>query len=346
MRMRREPETTRSLRFGSSEHWASAPYGWPEVGSISPAQLAIMGLHGYAFLFSGSNDYYERFGEFDASATVDRWEEVLARRQANLGQHCNFVSLFVPSKATCMSDLYPILLPHNETRSSHGMRQRLAGNPAFLFGERLRELSSSILRDSMHPWHYADTHWTQRGAVETFNEVLQAFGLEPLSFSRTEVGSPEPISGDLARLWPGLALLEHTSYRLGMDAPEPTLVFDIASGSSVSSLTGWRVVWSNPDAKVDASLAIVGNSFCSTGRRNDGIAWWAARTFRTVTMIWSPAIPTDLVPALRPDYVLFQHVERFLGEVPQDRFTVEETDSRFLTANASGSGVNKRVFLE
>jgi len=345
MRVLRASDPSTSSRIGSAEHWASAPDGWPAVGSISPAQLAIMGLQGYSFLFAGSNDYYERFGEFDASPTVDQWEALLAARQAKIDRHCNFVSLFVPAKATCMADLYPALLPRAETAAHQGLRQRFADNPRMLFGKRLLELSAPGLRDSMHPWHYADTHWTQRGAAESFSEVLQAFGLPPLQIIRTALTEPDLTIGDLARRWPGRTLLEHTGYRLGLDAPEPTLSFDAASGIPVSALTGWRVVWSNPEACVDASLAIVGNSFCLTGWRNDGMVWWAARTFRTVTMIWSAAMPTDLLESLRPDYVLFQHVERFLGEVPEDRFTVEETDARFSAANTSGNAVDKRVLL-
>jgi len=328
------PQVTSHLaRFGTDHHFATAPNGWPGVGVVSPCRTGIMGREGYAMLFGGSNGYFDQYARQDAQAVATGWAELTTRRHETLGRSCPMVTLFVPNKATCMPDCYPTLLPTTATPIFMKLGALLAPDPSVLFSNCLTEMSRPEQRREQSPWRFADTRWTDHGAAQTCNEILEAFGLPTIEIHRTQIAARRLVA-DLGDRWPGLPIQEFTTVSAHADLPTPTLTFDPGSPLSVTSVTGYRVGWENPDAPIDATLLVVGNSFCATGVEPEQLTWWLARVFRSVSFIWSPAIPTDALKRFKPDYLLFQTVERFLPSIPQDTLTVDQSDRRFVTANS------------
>jgi hypothetical protein len=65
-------------------------------------------------------------------------------------------------------------------------------------------------------------------------------------------------------------------------------------------------------------LLVFGNSVCgSVEARQAVLSGWLARWFAEYRFHWQPAVDWALVEAVRPDILLCQTVERFMGRVPE-----------------------------
>lgn len=318
--------------YSAGGHHVTAPNGWPRIGEISPDRTVIMGRQGFVFLFSGTNNYYEMFGTPRDVPAADAWAELTAQRHRAAGRTSVMRSLFLPNKASCLPDLYPALLPNPEIPLFSQMKSLMRGDRSVLFGNRLAELAAVDHRSAAHPWRFADSHWSPRGAHETFNEVVSSFGLARLPV-RWVAQDSQYVSADLENRWPGRPLREFRDVMPTGDWATPTLAFDSGGGRELTAITGRRLVWENPTPLVDASVLLIGNSFCFLGTDPGQLTWWAARMFRTTTFLHSNAVPADAIAAIRPDFVLFQTVERFVHRVPTDALSLGDLDRTFQLAN-------------
>jgi hypothetical protein len=304
--------------------------GFPPVGTVSSDRVAIFGRQQYAFLFGGSTGYFAMYGRSGDDRVAQGWAELLDRRHRAFAPHGAAVSVVLPNKTTCLADLYPIALPCSELGYSVELRRNLSDRSDVLFCDSLRRLSLPEHRDTHVPWRFIDTHWTPRGARATFEEILAAFGLTVPPANLVEV-EPTYRYGDLSTRWPATPVFEVISTRYEVDLPEPALEFDLLpSGVIPTAVTGRRMVWTNPDAPVDAHLAIIGNSYCGPGTDQDQLSWWFSRTMRKVTFVHTGSIPSDLMQSVKPDLLLFQQVERFLPTFPDDNLCLAEIEQVYI----------------
>lgn len=315
-------------------HFVEAPKGLPRVGEISADRVAIMGRGGHAFLFAGSSGYYGLYGTRDQSEMAEQWLELFQNRQRACRDSCQIVSMVIPNKATCMRDLYPALLPNPETPIFRRLRDLASGDPALLFNRSLLEHSKPESRKRAQPWRYIDTHWTSAAAATAFNELLIAFGLPEVAHRVVPV-EPQLWPADLSSRWSDHPLWETMVAHATCDLPPPACVFDLAQETPGPSVTGRRVVWDNHEAPCEGTLLIVGNSFCYAGTAPEHLTWWAARYFRSVTFLHTADLPVDALSLIRPDFVLFQTVERFLPHLPSDRISVGELEMQYRKSNCT-----------
>lgn len=299
----------------------------PPVGAISSDRLAIWGGKNTAFLFSGSNFYYDSYQTPVVPKSTSTWIEITQNRHAQLSRATPIVSLIVPNKATCLPDLYPLLLQENPTPSFRALRKAFANDPNVVFAESLLEASSPSRRHASSVWSGLDSHWSEFGALVTLNEVLVRFGLAPIEFKYAEQERIR-VGGDLCHRWPPRVKTEWQVLRAETALPAPTDVYDNAAGKPYRN-NGRHTVWTNTDAPIAKRLTIVGNSFSGPGHKSSNLTYWAARYFRRVTFVHSPNIPTDIHDFAETDLLLFQTVERFLPSAPTDRMAAADicTDS-------------------
>ncbi|MDE2179212.1 MAG: hypothetical protein KGJ50_13090, partial [Xanthomonadaceae bacterium] len=164
-----------------------------------------------------------------------------------------------------------------------------------------------------------DTHLTVPAAYRIFSLCLDRLGLGcpfPLDLSvETE------LVGDISDRFFGVPLTE--TYL----APAPAFVATYTGALELVERIddgihhiGTRYAWRNELAPIDLKVVAFGNSFFERGGTARSITWWFQRAFREFHFLWSPELNMDYVRMIKPDIVVCQTIERFLGRLPDDKF--------------------------
>jgi hypothetical protein len=280
------------------------------------------------FLYGGTNDHfasYSRVREQGSNANGQGWANLTAQRHARLSTSVQMLSLFVPNAATCLSDLYPLPLDRVPTPGWEEMRRLLQDDAGAMFCDDLFEASLPANRFESSPWQLTDSHWSDYGSLLVANSILQRLAVDPLEFRWIEC-EPQFIAGDLGSRF-GDTVGMQVVRQIGCDLPTPRCVFDSGDGSLDGASMGRRVEWECQEARIDASMLVVGNSFSGTGLSRNHLVYWFSRLFRRTVFLHAASIPTDVVDSYRPDIVLFQGLERFMRLVPVDDYTAEQCEA-------------------
>ena len=315
---------------------------WPAIGQISRDQVATMGIGGFAFLYQGSNRYYDAYSHPKSLRQAREWAELTDERHRRFANSSvPFISAFVPNKATILGDKYPFLLPDAQTPTWKALSSALASNQSVKFLDIQDPVISGKTWAPETLWRRVDSHWSVFGCVAAVNIILEGLGIAPLV--PPVIDSDSVLWGDLSSRWFGPSLREEhylyvptTQEQLGL--PDPVLEFDSADGVHGGGITGHRVVWVNQEAPYPAHLTVVGNSFAGPGHQPEHMVWWFARLFKKVTFIHSAGIPRDLLDVLHPDILVFQGLERFLHLVPGDGFTMRELEDALAREALANNG--------
>lgn len=311
-----------------------SPELWPQVGRISSDKVATIGLNNFAFLFQGSNQYYDAYAAQRTHERAAQWAELTdARHSQFAASGTQFLSVFVPNKATSLNELYPFLLHTRETPHWTTLKQILRNNSGVLYFDEPEAEFSGRRWTSTTFWQRVGSHWTTVGCLAAVNRILLRLGLDELDPPIVEADIE--FWGDLSSRWSSTQIRErvHLAIPDGVPLPglpEPNVSFD--SGvvqAKVPGVVGRRVTWQNPEARYPARISIIGNSFSGPGERPEHIAWWMSRLFKHVTFIHSNDIPSDLMELERPDVVIFQGLERFFNIVPNDKRSIADLDRAY-----------------
>ena len=290
------------------------------LGDISPDRSVIMGKGQNIFLYSGSNSYYDQYVGLASEDQGFKWAELDVQRRAAMPSHVPMISLYVPNKATCLPDLYPLLLPYVPTSTFATMRRLIGMDSATVFCDALLSASKADNRFAESPWRLVDSHWSEFGCLLTANELLVRLGLSPIKLEKSDC-QPSEQGGDLSHKFGGEALFEIRHLCLLDTEDPPTKTYDSGDSAAYAGHIGRRVTWHNAKAQADMHLLLIGNSFSGMGTKPTELTYWLARRFRQVTFLHSPHIPIDMHEFYRPDMVIFQGLERFLTALPNDTFT-------------------------
>jgi hypothetical protein len=236
--------------------------------------------------------------------------------------------MYVPNKATCLPDLYPLLLNNIPTLSYSRMRSLLCKDPAVLFCDELIEASEPEARYHESPWRLVDSHWSEFGCLIAVNAALRRLGLDSL-VPVVENCEPTLIWGDLSRKFPGDPILEHRKLQLVHDYGTPIKTFDSGENAAYEAHLGRRVSWLNQSSAINLNLLLIGNSFSGAGTKPTEMTYWFSRVFRKVTFLHSQYLPTDVLDFYNPDLIVFQGLERFLPMLPEDKFTANFIEDRY-----------------
>lgn len=301
------------ISFGDSQEsnrWQSIKIGqWPEVGTRSSDEVAILGHSDFMFLLRGSNAYYESYNQTQshAAAQAGEWLSYLDRaNRACQERGASFLFYVVPNKASVLPDLYPLPL-------GEGITPRLAALRRSLAVPNLIPLDS--FRDNpgrLALFRRNDTHLTEFGNVTSVRQIVELLGYDTATVvtegDAKEIGN----AGDLGSRFPA-ALLESVRRPRRVD-----------SRSSVTSLSeptnnvvGLSYIVHNSVAPLDRTVAVFGNSFFDR-YHGWGMMPVLAGMFRRVLFRWTNEIDTNLIDELRPDHVILQTCERFLGLLPNN----------------------------
>lgn len=298
------------------------------VGEISLDRAATVGATGMLFLYQGNNRHYDSYSRFTESVSIEsgrQWSNLTAERHAKYSSVAQMISLFVPNPASCLPDLYPLPLPVCPTPAWSEMRRLLVDDDGVLFCDELFEASLPAHRHSAAPWIPVDSHWSEFGSLLVANALLRRLAVPAIEADRVEV-APRFTSGDLGSRF-GEEVGVFVQRELCFDLPSPECVFDSGNGSLDGASMGRRVDWHCPAAPTNASLVVIGNSFAGSGLQRLHLVFWLSRVFRRTIFLHGSSIPTDVIDSYRPDIILFQGLERFLGVVPVDVYSAAECEA-------------------
>ena len=288
-------------------------------GDISADRSVIVGKSQNLFLYSGTNNYYDQYIGLASENQGTKWAELDVQRRAAMSSTTPMISLYVPNKATCLPDLYPLLLPQVPTTTFATLRAAIGMDAATIFCDALLSASSLENRFTESPWRLVDSHWSEFGCLLTANELLVRLGLSPIKLEKSDC-EPSEQGGDLSHKFGSKALFEIRHLCLVDTEDPPTKTYDSGDSAAYAGHIGRRVTWHNAKAQADMHLLLIGNSFSGMGTKPTELTYWLARRFRQVTFLHSPHIPIDAREFYGPDMVLFQGLERFLTALPNDTF--------------------------
>jgi alginate O-acetyltransferase complex protein AlgJ len=297
--------------------------------SADPENVHV-GRDGWLFLTGGTNRVLDRYrGGLRHWLLLRAWTRLIkgrAERAERLGIRC--LHVVVPEKLSVYDDKTDGLRYAPAKASTRRLARRLARNPAYL--DLLAPLRAA--RSGPTPLYLrTDTHWTARGCLLAYREIMRALGAIPPA----DIGArPLVVSDEIMDIGEKLrhAPRERIErFMLQRDAARvevgPLLAAYEAAGRDRDVHVGAHVVYRNGSGSADPRrLVLFGDScahfdpFLLTGM--------LAESFSEVHFVWSASLDWAYIERVRPDILLFELAERFLARLPKDDFDVAVAGQR------------------
>ncbi|WP_201728068.1 alginate O-acetyltransferase AlgX-related protein [Acidocella sp. C78] len=310
--------------------------------SVSPD--VHIGLDGWLFLIGGSNDVLNFYTDpsFFSDSDAENWIKLLGKRNQILSQlGIIYRHVVAPEKLSVFPEFFGKSLPHHESAPANKIVKKLEGrqdseifiNPTYLLKAGNGALPS---------YFKTDTHWTAWGAYLVFMQICWSlnikvnFALRETSFSRwnqtfdlgskitpniTENQIYFPMSKNVSRIYANEIVLAREA-----DIPHRV----------PPSHHGTHTIFKNENAELDKTIIIFGDSFSGYGESM--LTSMFVETFKNVHFLWTENIDYDYVKRNKPDIVISELAERFMGRLPTDNTSfndlVERRMNEFLTKNA------------
>lgn len=286
-----------------------------EVGLTSFDGSTVVGRNGFLFLKGGTNSVESQYAaETTLPPSVARWAALVRGRAACCAERgAAFRQLIIPEKQSVLGEFYPTPVdrPTPQLMALEGALENFL--PMYLpLAEGMRALHKG---EGISPYRRVDSHFSYFGALHVVRCVLT-------SLAANDVLPPTPdleersLGGDLGSKFGFGSLLERVLM------PDPGWEFTRRAPTVVESYrpeqghTGTTMRWRAAAPLIDQRLVVFGNSFFERGASPTGLSWWFSRIFREVTFVWSAPVDFSRVDRERPDIVIAQTIERFLGSVP------------------------------
>lgn len=286
-----------------------------------------VGRDGWLFLTAGSNNV---IGQFSRSGLMRRRVRAWARRVAARVRRCaeldaQYLHVIVPEKLTVYDHRLDGLKV--AVRLSPAVRLRRA----LLFRPRARRACLDLVRtfraarDEADLFFRTDSHWSFAGCALAYREICAACG------ATARDDWPEPHAhlvraGDLGgkfvppitESWP-LRSLQRDSVRVHAS---PIVRAREAAGRADTLHVGSHVIYRNTSDRADPRrIVLFGDSYAHFAPIM--LTVLLAETFAEVHFLWSSSLDWSYVARVRPDLVIGQVAERFMFQVPDDRFDLE-----------------------
>jgi hypothetical protein len=319
-------ELSAALRGGRPRPDVLSSLSMP-VGTRSADGAAMVGRNGHLILLTGSNGGVMELGADPAQRKrlVAAWIALFAARRARAAAlGIRYVQLIVPEKTSLQPRILPDPARGGPTPFLAALSEALAADASqpvdVLLGLDIllpAARAAGLPRAAMQ--RRLDTHPSAAGMHALARAILLHLGEEPPDLGdRSRRGLLA--GGDLAEKFLPLPLLEEIAVaaapaflRFGA---EPSLVAEAmpADEGHIGRFEHWQAA----AAPSPRRMMAFGNSICGTGRAGQGLlSGWLARWFAEYRFHWQPEVDWQAVEAARPDILLCQTVERFMGRVPE-----------------------------
>lgn len=303
-----------------------------------------IGKDGWLFLIGGSNNVLAYFVTPDrfSQEHMSRWLRLLENRHqraAALG--ARYIHLIAPEKLTVYPEHYDGALPFYDHAPSQSLTR--AARRAKL-DHLLLDPTPYLKTLKQYPLYFkTDTHWTFHGAFAAYQLLCSRLGFRQNARIPQGKRSSAQIILDLGgKLNPPVrenwTRVEFITHARRVHANAQVLWKDDHPSASRQGLhVGSNVVFRNdhPDA-IDQRVVLFGDSFSESAPFK--LTGMLAETFREVHFVWSISMDWTYVERVKPDLIISEAAERFMGDVPGDRFDLEAHERQIAASLASSSG--------
>ncbi|MDP4023520.1 hypothetical protein Q8W71_12855 [Methylobacterium sp. NEAU 140] len=304
-----------------------------------------VGKDGWLFLKTGTNDVlgqYERPEE--TTELVWAWRSLILTRARRLrAMGIPYRHVVAPDKLVIYDnhldgiriapDASPAYrLVHSEPRLGHPL---LRGPRALWADRQRRRLWRETCVDLVGPMRAArdaaelycrtDTHWTFAGCHLAYGALCAACGARPVADLPERPHYANDHDGDLGGAFDPPRRAPSTTYLVQRDAvrsyASPIVAARERAGLLHTLHVGANVVYENARATDPRRVVLFGDSFSHVMPYMLTIQ--LAETFRELHFVWSTSLDWSYIERVRPDLVLTEVAERFMAQVPDDRFDLE-----------------------
>lgn len=280
------------------------------VGSASSDGAAVLGRDGYLYLSEGSNNVLSRYARNQDStdALAKTWLSLLdARKQRQKAQGRQFVQIIVPEKISSLPENFPQPLetPTGLLKALEAAGVNSSSEESYISVLQLFRSAGARAVPRL------DSHQSTYGSylvARAFARMEGSDALESIDFSSTEFRS-----GDLAMRFFGYPAYEEAECpndgenRILAVAPKRVSTVEPPNGGHL----GTQCIWQNPNAPIDKTVVVFGNSCFHRGGRSL-LSWWFSRLYKNFHFVWSNEVDDDYASSVNADMVVGQSMERFL----------------------------------
>lgn len=286
------------------------------------------GRDGWLFLTSGSNNVVGQFTRSRAMRMrIASWARLLVAREKKCRDAgIRFLHVVVPEKLTIYDHKLDGLAVAIRLSPALRLRRRLIWHP------RARSACIDLVnpfrvrRDEVDLFYRTDSHWNFEGCQLGYEAICAHCGVRPrIDFGKRPSRDIERV-GDLGmKLDPPRSEPSRT-HQIQRDArrihASPIVLAREAAGQAVTLHVGSHVVYRNDTPEADPRRVVLfGDSYAHFAPIL--LTIMLAETFREVHFIWSSSVDWDYIARTKPDLVITQMAERFMQNVPDDRFDLE-----------------------
>lgn len=286
-----------------------------EVGSVSSDESSVIGRDGHIFIFRGSNRLYEQYfadKEWASDCASKRINLFEQRKRSSEKFGAEFFQFVIPEKSSIAPESFPKAItppmPLVKELNKLILERKYGENFVVLqeFMERSAERTSFYRK--------IDCHLNFLGCQKTFIEILRVIGFP--DHSELALDEPVVLRGDVGSRFPGVVEF--------LKAPNQKQAADLERGLSLvdkhnpaSGIRGHRRVFQHSNARYRKKVVAFANSFFALGEAAHELTWWFARNFSEFHLVWMSEFEEEYIEKVKPDIVLAQTIERFLGVIPE-----------------------------
>ena len=286
-------------------------------GDLSEDLTAVRGVGDNIFLYAGTNNVIELYRAKSTNPQlVERWHSLIDKRKRIVeGISAIYLQIFIPEK----SSLTPYLAPFAIDGSTSLWRDIVLTINKNYYVHDLFDDHSLLNRENI--FLRQDSHFSTYGAELAVRSLLERIVKKPIRLNAINI-TREKRLGDLAARFNAFKkndfILETVELANGINFEDvrPIEVRLIHSFQPKENNMGSMRIWQCADAPINACVVCFGNSFFERGGGSRGLSWWFARIFKEFHFIWGAELDVNYIEKIKPDYVICQTIERFLGRCP------------------------------
>ncbi len=283
-------------------------YTYYSTGEIASSQV-IKGKKKWLFYNSAIDS--DSIGDFEGTKKYSPEEmdcilkEALWTQEELKARGINFTILVAPNKENVYSEYMPDMYTHSKISGTDILIEHLANNNVKIINPK-EEL---LKKHSKYQLYYSyDTHWNQLGAYIGVRNVLETWNIQIPSLEDRTIVSDKLFGNyhycgmdDLAEM-AGLresVFSDEVEYEIEGTGLMDWTAFESEQESKQVSY------YSNPEAQVQATLLLIGDSFRSS------MVPSLRETFSDVYVVHRSYYTADVLNEINPEYLISEYVERY-----------------------------------
>jgi alginate O-acetyltransferase complex protein AlgJ len=295
----------------------------------------LIGQDGWLFLKGGSNyliSFYQEASKFNTHM-IQSWHDLLKHRYDSFKKRgITYAHLFVPNKLSVYPEFAGVELKNFNGHPICALMNWLADTN--LTGARWTECIVNPLtfyqekkKNYLLYWK-TDTHWTYWGCYWAYVLICRKIGIPPNEdLMHKDFGETEMVMDLGGKLTPPVK--EKVKFYQIVKNSKRVYANKIVRYKEKNNLEndvglhiGSHVIYKNYMAPNKEKVILFGDSFSEY--RPLLLTGLLAETFKEVHYVWSTSIDFDYVWANKPHIVITEIVERFMPQVPSDKFSIEQ----------------------